>query len=62
MRITAGPQSDFQIRRLFGKSQQAANIGVILALRGFCRETALPVNTMDRGNNWSNWGLVLVLA
>ena len=23
---------------------------------------ALPLNTMDRNNNWGNWGLVLVLA
>jgi hypothetical protein len=27
-----------------------------------CRQTALPLNTMDRNNNWGNWGLVLVLA
>ena len=32
------------------------------AFRRFCRQTALPLNTMDRGNNWGNWGLVLVLA
>jgi hypothetical protein len=32
------------------------------AFRHFCRETALPLNTMDRSNNWGNWGLVLVLA
>jgi hypothetical protein len=32
------------------------------AFRRFCRETALPLNTMDRSNNWGNWGLVLVLA
>lgn len=32
------------------------------AFRRFCRETALPLNTMDRNNNWGNWGLVLVLA
>ncbi|MFO7905651.1 MAG: alginate lyase family protein [Pirellulaceae bacterium] len=32
------------------------------AFRRFCREKALPLNTMDRGNNWGNWGLVLVLA
>lgn len=32
------------------------------AFRSFCRETALPLNTMDRSNNWGNWGLVLVLA
>lgn len=32
------------------------------AFQRFCRETALPLNTMDRGNNWGNWGLVLVLA
>src|SRR5690625_799364 len=28
----------------------------------FLRERALPMNTMDRENNWGNWGLVLVLA
>ena len=28
----------------------------------FVRERALPMNTMDRSNNWGNWGLVLVLA
>jgi len=32
------------------------------AFRRFCRETALPLNTMNRNNNWGNWGLVLVLA
>jgi hypothetical protein len=32
------------------------------AFRRFCRETALPLNTLDRDNNWGNWGLVLVLA
>ena len=32
------------------------------AFQRFCRETALPLNTMDRSNNWGNWGLVLVLA
>lgn len=32
------------------------------AFRKFCREKALPLNTMDRNNNWGNWGLVLVLA
>ncbi len=32
------------------------------AFRTFCREKALPLNTMDRNNNWGNWGLVLVLA
>jgi hypothetical protein len=32
------------------------------AFRRFCRQTALPLNTMDRSNNWGNWGLVLVLA
>ncbi|MBC8873582.1 MAG: alginate lyase family protein [Planctomycetes bacterium] len=32
------------------------------AFRRFCRETALPLNTMNRSNNWGNWGLVLVLA
>ena len=32
------------------------------AFRRFYRETALPLNTMDRDNNWGNWGLVLVLA
>ncbi|MFP4172876.1 MAG: alginate lyase family protein, partial [Candidatus Hydrogenedentota bacterium] len=26
------------------------------------RERALPMNTMDRQNNWGNWGLVLVMA
>jgi len=28
----------------------------------FVREEALPMNTMDRENNWGNWGLVLVMA
>lgn len=28
----------------------------------FVRNKALPMNTMDRKNNWGNWGLVLVLA
>ncbi len=28
----------------------------------FLRERAIPMNTMDRENNWGNWGLVLVLA
>ena len=32
------------------------------AFRRFCRETAMPLNTMNRSNNWGNWGLVLVLA
>jgi hypothetical protein len=32
------------------------------AFQRFCRETALPLNTMDRSNNWGNWGLVLVLT
>lgn len=32
------------------------------AFRRFVREKALPMNTMDRANNWGNWGLVLVLA
>ena len=32
------------------------------AFRRFCRQIALPLNTMDRSNNWGNWGLVLVLA
>jgi hypothetical protein len=30
--------------------------------RHFLRARALPMNTMDRDNNWGNWGLVLVLA
>ncbi len=30
--------------------------------RLFVRERALPMNTMDRQNNWGNWGLVLVAA
>lgn len=30
--------------------------------RRFCRDKELPLNTMDRSNNWGNWGLVLVLA
>ncbi len=32
------------------------------AFRRFLREKALPLNTMDRPNNWGNWGLVLVMA
>lgn len=28
----------------------------------FLREQALPMNTMDRANNWGNWGLVLVMG
>jgi hypothetical protein len=28
----------------------------------FVRTKALPMNTMDRKNNWGNWGLVLVMA
>jgi hypothetical protein len=28
----------------------------------FLREKALPMHTMDRENNWGNWGLVLVSA
>ncbi len=32
------------------------------AFRQFLREKALPLNTMDRRNNWGNWGLVLVMA
>lgn len=28
----------------------------------FVRTKALPMNTMDRRNNWGNWGLVLVMA
>jgi hypothetical protein len=32
------------------------------AFRTFVRKKALPMNTMDRANNWGNWGLVLVLA
>jgi len=30
--------------------------------RRFVREKALPLNTMQRANNWANWGVVLVLA
>lgn len=30
--------------------------------RTFLREKALPLNTMDRNNNWGNWGLVLFSA
>lgn len=30
--------------------------------RNFVREKALPMNTMERHNNWGNWGLVLVMA
>ncbi len=30
--------------------------------RAWIRERALPMNTMDRQNNWGNWGLVLVMA
>ncbi len=28
----------------------------------FVKNRALPMNTMDRNNNWGNWGLVLVMA
>lgn len=28
----------------------------------FLSERAMPMNTMERDNNWGNWGLVLVLA
>lgn len=28
----------------------------------FVRNRALPMNTMDRDNNWGNWGLTLVMA
>jgi hypothetical protein len=28
----------------------------------FVSERALPMNTMERANNWGNWGLVLVMA
>jgi hypothetical protein len=30
--------------------------------KSFVREKALPQNTMDRDNNWGNWGLLLVLS
>jgi hypothetical protein len=30
--------------------------------RKFVREKALPQHTMNRANNWGNWGLVLVMA
>lgn len=30
--------------------------------KNFVREKALPMNTMNRTNNWGNWGLVLVMA
>ncbi len=30
--------------------------------KDFVRDRAIPLNTMDRKNNWGNWGLVLVLA
>jgi hypothetical protein len=32
------------------------------AFKNFVRTKALPMNTMDRENNWGNWGLVLVFA
>jgi len=32
------------------------------AFRTFLRNKALPMNTMNRDNNWGNWGLVLVMA
>lgn len=32
------------------------------AFEEFLREKALPLNTMNRSNNWGNWGLVLVLS
>jgi hypothetical protein len=32
------------------------------AFQEFLRYKALPMNTMERSNNWGNWGLVLVLA
>jgi hypothetical protein len=32
------------------------------AFSRFLRQKALPMNTMDRKNNWGNWGLVLVSA
>ena len=32
------------------------------AFGAFLRERALAMNTMERENNWGNWGLVLVLA
>ncbi|MCL4204998.1 MAG: alginate lyase family protein [Pirellulaceae bacterium] len=51
---------------IFGADLLAASPGFSSdrqdAFRRFCRETALPLNTMDRNNNWGNWGLVLVLA
>ena len=32
------------------------------AFSRFVRERALPMHTMDRRNNWGNWGLVLFMA
>jgi len=32
------------------------------AFKEFVRTKAIGMNTMDRANNWGNWGLVLVLA
>ncbi|MBI1390379.1 MAG: hypothetical protein GC154_18230 [bacterium] len=32
------------------------------AFRQFLTGTAMRLNTMDRANNWGNWGLVLVMA
>ncbi len=32
------------------------------AFNTFLREKALPMNTMNRDNNWGNWGLVLVMS
>ncbi len=32
------------------------------AFHTFLRNRALPMNTMNRNNNWGNWGLVLVMS
>ncbi|WP_244857922.1 alginate lyase family protein [Agromyces archimandritae] len=32
------------------------------AFETFLRDKALPANTMDRENNWGNWGMVLVMS
>jgi len=32
------------------------------AFRRFLKETALPLSTMDRPNNWGSWGVVLTVA
>lgn len=32
------------------------------AFRAFVRQRAIAMNTMERANNWGNWGVVLVMA